>query len=113
MPMEMRFHTQLQTIKIMKISNKLIKKMEALPVGNAYDTNGNCVSCKSSDGTWEKWKYDANRNLVSIKWSDGSWEKLKRDANRNLVSIKCSDGYWEKYEHDANGSLVSSTSSND
>ena len=75
----------------MKISNKLIKKMEALPVGNAYDTNGKIVSSKSSDGSWFKWKRDADGNLVSIKRSDGSWTKWEYDSDGNTVSYTTSD----------------------
>ena len=79
-------------INIMKISKKLIAKMEALPVGNVKDKKGNLLSSKYSSGYWIKYKRDEKGNVLSIKDSDGFWCKYKRDENGNTLSFKNSYG---------------------
>lgn len=48
------------------------------------DSNGNITYIEDEDG-WTKREFDSNGNLIHVKRSDGYWRKQEWDADDNLV----------------------------
>ena len=53
-----------------------------------YDSNGNVIHYKDSDGYEEWWEYDTNGNEIYVKTSDGDEVWREYDVNGNCVYFK-------------------------
>jgi len=69
-----------------------------------YDSNGNEIHYKNSDG-FESWsKYDSHGKVIHFKNSDGYEYWYEYDGNGNEIHYKNSDGYERWY--DSNGNRI-------
>ena len=77
-----------------------------------YDSNGNVIHNKDSDGS-EYWReYDSNGNMIHYKDSYGYEYWMEYDSNGNEIHYKNSDGYEEWKEYDSNGNEIHYKKSN-
>jgi len=75
---------------------KMIKR-DDIPVGFTYDSNGNQLAFKDSDGYWKEKTYGSNGNLLTYKNSDGFWKEWTYDSNGKQLTVKDSNGVNEIY----------------
>ena len=67
-----------------------------------YDSNGNEIHYKNSNG-YEWWsEYDINGKLIHFKNSTGCEEWYEYDSNGNEIHFKDSDGYERWYDSKGN-----------
>ena len=57
-----------------------------------YDSNGNELTYKNSNGTWYECTYDSQGNELTSKDSDGFSYEYTRDSQGNELTYKNSDG---------------------
>jgi YD repeat-containing protein len=69
-----------------------------IPYGSTYDSNGNELTYKDSDGLWAEYTYDSNGKILTFKDSDGFWAEWTYDSNGNRLTFKDSDGKDIKYD---------------
>ena len=93
--------------KELKVDGKSVFKwVNVSVIEYEYDSNGNEIHSKDSDGD-EIWReYDNNGNLIHCKNSDGFEYWHEYDNNGNLIHSKSSDGYEEWHEYDENGNII-------
>jgi len=73
-----------------------------------YDSKGNCIHIKQSDGI-EVWKeYDNKGNLVHIKRSNGLefWDKYDKTGNTCISESSSGNVYIDKYEYYEDGKTL-------
>lgn len=51
-------------------------------------------------------RFDSNGNKIYSKDSNGFWWKAKYDSEGNQTYYETSGGYWAKCEYDSNGNLT-------
>ena len=68
-----------------------------------YDRNGNKIHSKDSDGYEEWYEYDGNGNEIHSKTKYGNEYWYEYDSNGNQIHYKDSDGYEYWCEYDSNG----------
>jgi YD repeat-containing protein len=73
---------------------------------STYDSNGNKLTFKNYDGLWAEWTYDSNGNELTYKDSNGFWTENTYDSNGNRLTYKNSNGFWEEWTYDSNGNLL-------
>ena len=75
-----------------------------------YDSNGNEIHRKNSDG-YEEWcEYDSNGNLIHYKNSKGEEWWYEYDSNGNEIHKKNSYGEeWCENEYNSEGKLIRRT----
>ncbi len=96
-------------LKVIKVVHK--DEYVGFPV-KEYDTNGNLIHYKDSNG-YEYWdEYDTNGNLIHYKDSNGYEEWKEYDTNGNLIHYKNSNGYKYWDEYDAAGNIIHYKNSN-
>ena len=66
---------------------------DKFPLGYTYDSNGNILTFKNSNGFWSEWTYDSRGNELTYKDSNGYWEEWTYDSNGNKLTHKNSEGY--------------------
>jgi YD repeat-containing protein len=55
---------------------------------------------------WYKYEYDTDGNLIYIKKSDGWWVKREYNEDRRVICREYYDGTWIKYKYDENGKQI-------
>ena len=76
-----------------------------------YDSNGNEIHYKNSNG-YEWWsEYDINGKLIHFKNSTGCEEWYEYDSNGSKTHFKYSDGYEWWAEFNSSGNLIHSKNS--
>jgi YD repeat-containing protein len=71
-----------------------------------YDTNGNMIHYKNSNG-YEVWyERDTNGNPIHYRDSNGVEGWYEYDTNGNLIHFTESSGYEFWYEYDINGNVI-------
>ena len=95
-----------KTYKEVTVNGKTLSKwVEVLSISE-YDSNGNLIHFKDSDG-YEYWKeYDSNGNEIHYKTSNGKEEWYEYDSNGNPIHYKDNKGNEEWYEYDSNGNQI-------
>ena len=63
-----------------------------------YDSNGNQLTYKNSNGYWGESTYDSNGNLLTYKDSNKYWCERTYDSNGNLLTYKNSDGVMKGFD---------------
>jgi YD repeat-containing protein len=53
-----------------------------------YDSNGNILTYRSSDGYSAKYTYNSMGNELTREDSDGNWNKLTYDSEGNLSTVE-------------------------
>ena len=77
-----------------------------------YDTNGNLIHHRTSDG-YEVWcEYDNNGKCIHSRDSDGYEWWREYDTNGNLLHSRDSNGYEWWYEYDTNGNWINTRTNN-
>jgi YD repeat-containing protein len=77
-----------------------------------YDSNGNIIHYKNSNG-YEWWQeYDSNGNCIHSKNSNGYEWWREYDSNGNMIHSKNSDGYESWIEYDSDGNVIHYKDSN-
>jgi YD repeat-containing protein len=70
-----------------------------IPCGSTYDSKGNRLTYKDSNGYWYEYTYDSKGNLLTFKDSNGYWYEYTYDSNGNLLTFKNSDEKDIKYDN--------------
>ena len=72
---------------------------------HTYDSNGNLIHSKWTNG-FERWReFDSNGKLVHVKYSNGEEEWYERDSNGLLVSEKRINGRVILHQYGTDGIL--------
>jgi YD repeat-containing protein len=83
-----------------------IKNSNGFEKWREYDSNGNCIHSKNSDG-FESWReYDSNGNVTHNKDSTGYEWWREYDSNGNMIYYKNPDGYEYWKEYDSKGNVI-------
>jgi YD repeat-containing protein len=89
----------------MKIKNGTYKVVIENENEFLYDSNGNMIHSKNSDG-YESWiEYDSDGNVIHYKHSNGYEFWKEYDSNGNMIHFKNSNG--NEYWYDSNGNKIS------
>ena len=70
---------------------------DTLPLGYTYDSMGNELTCKTSNGYWREYTYDSMGNELTCKTSNGYWHECTYDTSGKELTYKDSDGYWRGF----------------
>lgn len=73
-----------------------------------YDSKGNQIHYKDSDGNEEWYEYDFKGNQIHYKNSYGNEYWCEFDSKGNQIHFKKSDGSeeWYEYEYDSNNRII-------
>jgi YD repeat-containing protein len=78
-----------------------------------YDTNGKCIHSRNSHGHEWWYEYDNNGNVIHYRDSIGYEKWREYDNNGNMIHSRNSSGFEEWREYDNNGKLINTRTNND
>ena len=78
-----------------------------------YDSRSNQLTHEDSDGYWWEATYDSNGNQLTHEDADGFWWEATYDPKGNQLTYKDADGYWWKATYDSKGNRITFTNAED
>ena len=97
--------------KEVTVDGKTLSKLVEVYSVIEYDSNGNEIHSKYSNGEEYWYEYDRNGNKIHSKDNKGYEEWYEYDSNGNQIHYKDNDGeeYWHEYTYWKNGKVKTKT----